>query len=65
MSSVTSIWPSQLGEAPIPIVGMFISVVMVSASWAGTHSSTTAKAPASATALASFSTLLASASSFP
>jgi hypothetical protein len=41
----------------MPIVGMLISFEINSASFAGTHSRTTAKAPASSTALASSKSL--------
>ena len=47
-------WIEQPAPAPIPIVGISRILVTYSASFAGTHSSTTAKAPASCTARASF-----------
>ena len=49
MSSITRIWPSQAVEAPIPMVGILIAAVMRFASGSVSASSTTAKAPASAT----------------
>nr|CRL72012.1 hypothetical protein CPGR_00796 [Mycolicibacter nonchromogenicus] len=53
MSCHTRTWASQLGPAPIPTVGMVSFPVICVASSAGTISITTAKAPASATAIAS------------
>ena len=53
MSSVTRIWPSQPAEAPMPMVGTEIASVISRASPSATPSTTTAKAPASAVALAS------------
>ena len=45
ISSVTSIWPSQCLEAPIPIVGIEIFFVIFFAKFSITHSTTIAKAP--------------------
>src|SRR5260221_739989 len=42
----TSTWPSQWGPAPIPIVGIESSAVILAASESGTHSRTTGKHPA-------------------
>ena len=55
MSSMTRIWPSQPGDAPMPMVGIGMALVMRSASGAVIASSTTAKAPASETSRASSS----------
>ena len=59
MSCQTSTWASQSGPAPIPIVGIARLAVTSAASRAGTHSSTTANAPAACSALASRSSVLA------
>src|SRR5262249_35612582 len=48
----TRTWPSQAGPAPIPIVGIGMERVICAARSAGTHSRTTAKHPASASAAA-------------
>jgi hypothetical protein len=50
MSSVTSTCPSHCADAPMPMVGMATARVISVASSSITPSSTTAKAPASATA---------------
>ena len=55
VSVITWIWPEQPAPAPIPIVGIRSRSVIAAASWPGTSSSTTAKAPASWTASASAS----------
>ena len=45
MSSVTSTWPSQYFDAPIPIVGTEIFFVIFLAKSSTTHSTTIAKTP--------------------
>ena len=52
---ITWIWPEHPAPAPIPMVGIESRSVIAAASWPGTSSSTTAKAPASWTASASAS----------
>jgi hypothetical protein len=52
-SSVTRTWPSQLTDAPIPIVGIFIVFVISFASELSTHSNTIEKTPNSSKILAS------------
>ena len=54
MSCHTSTWASQLGPAPMPTVGIVNLPVICVANSAGTISITTAKAPASWTAIASW-----------
>ena len=53
MSCQTRTWASQLGPAPIPMVGMCSRSVISAAMGAGTISMTTEEAPASCTARAS------------
>ena len=53
MSCQTITWASQLGPAPIPIVGMCRTSVTRAATDAGTISMTTEKAPALSRARAS------------
>ena len=65
MSSITRIWPSQAGDAPIPIVGTGTISVRRRATGSAVPSTTMAKAPASATALPSAMTRAASASVRP
>src|SRR5471030_149592 len=65
MSSNTSICPSQATLAPMPMVGIRTAAVSLRASGSATASITTAKAPASATAIASCSMRAQPASSRP
>ena len=60
MSSVTSICPSQFEEEPIPIVGMFNSLVINFAELGDKHSRIIENAPAFSINLASLSSFFVS-----
>ena len=45
MSSVTNIWPEQFDDAPIPKVGMFISLIISLTNFSLVASMTIAKTP--------------------
>ena len=65
ISSVTSIWPSQCIDAPIPIVGIETLFVIFFAKFSGTHSITIANAPELETAIASSKIFFFSTKFFP
>ena len=62
---MTKTWPSQLFEAPIPIVGILIFLVIFFAKLLSTHSKTIENTPASSKSLESLKIIFLSAFSFP
>ena len=65
MSSITNIWPSQLFDEPIPIVGIFIKLVICLARFDSTHSKTIENTPASSNILQSLINSFLSLIDFP